>query len=234
MSSNADSLVRDFRCSRSFICSQNHAEPHACESWSYETDIGLKRFVERISLSIEKRVYLLEVYDDIQGHHNMCISVILWDANTIGMARWYISERSTETPRQVDLYHEILKPWKQRRRNFWKICFLLQDMDRWNLRFYWFGRFPRKDGEVCIRYRESHAKKPWRQKRSLSSLQVRFINDNELCYMPDDHWNSSNFALNMASLNKDSSQKDILDGKLTYLLWLWMWSQMKCVPICLS
>ena len=35
------------------------------------------------------------------------------------------------------------------------------------------------------------------------------------------------FDLNMASLNKDSSQKDILDEKPTHLLW--MWSQMMYV-----
>ena len=45
---------------------------------------------------------------------------------------------------------------------------------------------------MCVRYDESHAKDSWRQTGSLSSLHVRFINDNELCSVPDDRWNSSN------------------------------------------
>ena len=81
---------------------------------------------------------------------------------------------------RFDPYHKILKPWKQFRRNFWEIRFRFRDMGRWNLRFYWFRRFPRKDREMCGRYRESHAKELWRQRRSFSSLQVRFINDSEL------------------------------------------------------
>ena len=48
--------------------------------------------------------------------------------------------------------------------------------------------------EMCGRYRESHAKEPRRQRRSLRSLQERFINDNELCSVPDDHSNSSNLT----------------------------------------
>ena len=112
-------------------------------------------------------------------------------------AVWSSILRSTETPRQVDLYHKILKPWKQFRRNFWEIRFRFRDifyMGHWNHRFYWFGWFPRQDGEMCVRYRESHAKEPWRQRRSLSSLRVRFINDSELCSVPVDRWNSSNLT----------------------------------------
>ena len=42
--------------------------------------------------------------------------------------------------------------------------------------------------------RESHAKELWRQRRSLCSLQVRFINDSELCSVPVARWNSSNLT----------------------------------------
>ena len=79
-------------------------------------------------------------------------------------------------------------------KEFLRNSFSFSRLGRWNLRFYWFGRFPRKDGVMCVRYRESHAKELWRQRRSLSSLQVRFINDSELCSVPVARWNSSNLT----------------------------------------
>ena len=130
--------------------------------------------------SVNSNDYKNNYYDYLWCYH---VSDLIWKCSKVN---W-----NAETSWPLSQDFETLKTVP---RNFWKIRFRFRDMGRWNLRFYWFRRFSRKDGKICVRYRESHAKEPWRQARSLGSLHVRFINDNELCSVPDDHRNSSNLT----------------------------------------
>ena len=92
--------------------------------------------------------------------------------------------------------------------------------------------FRERTGKYAFDIENHMGKEPWRQTRSLGSLHARFINDNELCSVPDDHWNSSNLICIWLYWIRTVLKKISWMMESTYLLW--MWSNMMGVPIFLS
>ena len=123
-------------------------------------------------------MFPLIVYDYIQPHLHWrsLLLKVNWNAET----SWSLSQ-------DFEALKTVLK-------EFLRNLFSFSRYGPLKSSFLLIRKVPRKDGEMCVRYRESHAKELWRQRRSWSSLQVRFIYDSKLCSVPVARWNSSNLT----------------------------------------